>query len=377
MALLYATVGTGHRTAALALGEWFRREGRDVKVQCLDVLSFASPLVRGFISRSYLEMVKRAPRLWGYFYDTLDDPEAREGLLNSLNEMTARLNLRRLRRRLEAFRPHALFCTHFFGAGSLAEAFAPQVPLYYVNTDFLSHVFHRNRLFAGWFVAGPEAVRQYAADGITEKVHETGIPVFPSYASPPGREAARGALGLPSEGRVVLVISGGIGVGPIEEVVASLASREDWTTLVVCGNNQRLQRRMQRVFASRPQVRVKGFVEDILEHYAASDLVVMKPGGLCTSEVLCLGLPILLMDPIPGQEQRNSDYLLDRGAARVLFEVRRTAERVEEILGDPQELVRLREACSRLARPFAGREVVRAVFREQGWGDPCGTFGPS
>lgn len=367
VALLYATVGTGHRTAALALGEWFRREGQDVKVQCLDVLSFSSPLVRGFISRSYLEMVKRAPRLWGYFYDTLDDPEARDGLLGSLNEMTAKLNLRRLKRRLEAFGPHALFCTHFFGAGPLAEAFAPQVPLYYVNTDFLSHVFHRNRLFAGWFVAGPEAARQYAADGITEKVHETGIPVFPAYASPPGREEARAALNLPREGRVVLVISGGIGVGPIEEAVASLARRRDWTTLVVCGNNQRLLRRMRKLFSGASHVRIEGFVENILEHYAASDLVVMKPGGLCTSEVLCLGLPILLMDPIPGQEQRNSDYLLDRGAARVLFEVRRTAERAEEILEDPAERARLREACARLARPYAGREVVRTVFREQGW----------
>lgn len=151
---------------------------------------FRLPLVRGFISRSYLEMVKRAPRLWGYFYDTLDDPEARDGLLGSLNEMTTKLNLRRLKRRLEAFGPHALFCTHFFGAGPLAEAFAPQVPLYYVNTDFLSHVFHRNRLFAGWFVAGPRRPGSTPPTASPRRSTRRASPSSPP-TPPPGEEAGR------------------------------------------------------------------------------------------------------------------------------------------------------------------------------------------
>jgi processive 1,2-diacylglycerol beta-glucosyltransferase len=205
-------------------------------------------------------------------------------------------------------------------------------------------------------------VRQYDAEGLSRGVRLTGIPVSPAYLNPPSRDAARGALGFPREGQVLLVMSGGIGVGPIEQVVGSLMEDPDWTVQVVCGNNLSLRRRLTRIFGDRPGLFIEGFVGDMPNRYAASDMVIMKPGGLSASEVLCLGLPILLIDPIPGQEQRNSDYLLDRGAARVLFERRRTGDRVREILGDPKELGRLKEASRLLARPWAGREVARDVL---------------
>jgi len=376
IALGYATVGTGHKTAAEALAAWILRERPEAKVLCLDVLEYASPLVRGLISRSYLEMVKRAPRVWGHFYDSTDDPAARDGVLGTINELTEKLNLRRLLRRILSFRPGAACFTHFFGAGPIAKALAPEVPLFYTNTDFLSHVFHRNRAFAGWYVASPEAVLQYEADGLSEGVRLTGIPVHPAYADPPSREEARARLGLPREGRVLLVMSGGIGVGPIEQVVGSLAREEGWILQVVCGNNAALRRRLQRLFGDRPGLRIEGFVGDMPDRYAASDLVVMKPGGLSTSEVLCVGLPILLIDPIPGQEQRNSDYLLDRGAARVLFERRSAGEKVRRILDDPEERERLRRACAALARPLAGREIARDLLARLDRGGSPGERGP-
>jgi processive 1,2-diacylglycerol beta-glucosyltransferase len=249
------------------------------------------------------------------------------------------------------------------------------VPLFYTNTDFLSHVFHRNRAFAGWYVASPEAVLQYEADGLSEGVRLTGIPVHPAYADPPSREEARARLGLPREGRVLLVMSGGIGVGPIEQVVGSLARRRAGSSR--CLRKQRgPPSAAPAALRGPPGLRIEGFVGDMPDRYAASDLVVMKPGGLSTSEVLCVGLPILLIDPIPGQEQRNSDYLLDRGAARVLFERRSAGEKVRRILDDPEERERLRRACAALARPLAGREIARDLLARLDRGGSPGERGP-
>ena len=361
VAVLYASVGTGHKTAALALTKWFQMECPRVQTVCLDTLAYSSPLVRGIYTRSYLEMVRRAPQLWGYFYESMEHPESQDGLLSTLNELAERLNLAKLRLSLESFAPDIILFTHFFGTTAVISAF-PEIPVYYVNTDFLSHIFHRSKAFAGWFVASAEAVRQYASDGLDmSRVVFSGIPVDPAYCDPPSREEARWRLGIRGNAPAALVVSGGIGVGPIEGVVDSLVRQDGLDVFAICGRNEELAEALKVRFEDEPRVRVEGFVNGLLDWYCASDLVIMKPGGLCSSEALALGKPILIMDPIPGQEQRNSDVLLDHGAARTLLEYRAAGDKARSILGDPAERARLEEGARSLGKPEAGRTVVRTL----------------
>ena len=361
VAILYASVGTGHKTAALALTRWFQLECPGVKTVCLDTLAYSSPLVRGIYTRSYLEMVRRAPQLWGYFYESMEHPESQDGLLATLNELAERLNISKLRLSLETFAPDIILFTHFFGTTAVVSAF-PEIPVYYVNTDFLSHIFHRSKAFAGWFVASTEAVRQYAADGLDlDRVVFSGIPIDPAYCTPPTREEARARLGIRGSAPAVLVASGGIGVGPIEGVVESLVRQDGMDVYAICGRNEELADALKVRFEDEPRVRIEGFVDGLLDWYCASDLVIMKPGGLCSSEALALGKPILIMDPIPGQEQRNSDVLLDHGAARTLLEYRAAGDKARSILGDPAELARLEAGARSLGKPAAGRTVARTL----------------
>ncbi len=367
IALLYASAGTGHKTAALALSRWFEKESPGCETLCLDTLDFTNALVRGFYARSYLEMVRRAPRLWGYFYDTFDEPEAADGIVAALNELTERLHLNRLIERLEAFAPDALLFTHFFGAAAVAEQLQPHRPVFYVNTDFLSHVFHRSRRFTGWFVASEETRLQYEADGIDmARVVVSGIPVSPRYLSLPSKEEARRNLGLSGKDPVILVMGGGIGVGPFEEVVASLVGDERLAVLAVCGNNKKIKARLEETFDGAKNLKIFGFVDAIENHYVASDLIFTKPGGLSTSEILCAGTPMIIVDPIPGQEQRNSDYLLDRGAARILFDYRSARAKAKALLADEEALRKRERDAAALARPEAGRTVVREILSRIG-----------
>ncbi|HBG14539.1 MAG TPA: galactosyldiacylglycerol synthase, partial [Synergistaceae bacterium] len=219
----------------MALEKWFQKEIPDSKVLCLDTLSFSLPIVRGVYTRSYLEMVRHMPHLWGYFYETTDDPETRNGVIATLGELTEKLNIQKLKKTLLFFSPDAILFTHFFGAAAIAESFAPDIPVFYVNTDFLSHVFHRNPAFSAWFVSSEETLCQYLADGLSpERVFLTGIPVDPAYVSPPGREEARERLGLDIDERNALVMGGGLGVGAIEEVVRSL-HKGGFATEGICG----------------------------------------------------------------------------------------------------------------------------------------------
>ncbi len=360
VAIFYASVGTGHKSAAKGISNWFLREVPGAETMCMDTLTYASPLVRGLYARSYLEMVRRVPQLWGYLYETMDTPDAIDGFLATINELTERLNLRKLLLTLAEFDPQAVFFTHFFGASVVADALQGQRPVFYVNTDFLSHIFHRNFSFSGWFVASDEAGRQYAADGIDgDRVVVSGIPVDPIYLSPPTKEEGRRFLGISGDSPMFLVMGGGIGVGPFSEVVDSLSQLDGCLIFALCGNNKNLFEKLSERYREKKGVRVLGFVSGMPYYYAAADAVVMKPGGLSTSESLCVGSPLILWGPIPGQEQRNSDYLLDRRAARMIFEPRRAAEKVKEILEDKSALTDLRANMARIARPDAGGVIVR------------------
>lgn len=362
IALLYASAGTGHKTAALALARWFEKDRPGCETVCLDTLEFTNALVRGLYTRSYLEMVRRAPQIWGYLYESLDEPEAADGFVATLNELTERLNLSRLIGRLESFGPDAVLFTHFFGAAAVAERLHPHRPVFYVNTDFLSHHFHRSRHFTGWFVASDETRLQYEADGIGgNRVVVSGIPVAPRYLALPDRDEARLTLGLDPAEEVILVMGGGIGIAPFEEVIESLLEGERFTVLAVCGNNKKIRASLEERFGAHRKLRLYGFVDDIENYYRASDLIFTKPGGLSTSEILCTGTPLVLVDPIPGQEQRNSDYLLDRGAARILFDCRTAAAKAASLLDDGPGLELQRRKAAALARPEAGRQIVGKV----------------
>jgi len=359
IAILYATVGTGHKTAAKALAKWFKLVSSDVEVLCLDTLSFYSPIVRGIYTKSYLELVRKMPQLWGYFYDTMDNPSAREGVLATIADLTEKVNTMTLLDELENFSPDAVLFTHFFGSQAVLDKLGDQIPVCYVNTDFLSHVFHRNPLFHAWFAASEETLEQYLADGLeAERLFLTGIPVDPIYVSPPSKEEGRVRLGIERDVNHILVMGGGIGVGPIEEVLDSLYKDTNALITVICGNNEKLFKKLSNQWEGISRVDVKGFVDNIIDYYASCDLVFMKPGGLSTSELLCMGKPIILTDPIPGQEQRNSDYLLDRQAARVLFEYRRAASKAKRILSSQQEIKRLSDTAKKISRPFAGRDIA-------------------
>jgi len=361
VAILYASVGTGHRTAALALEKWFRLELQEPEILCIDTLSFSSPIVRGVYTRSYLEMVRHMPHLWGYFYDSTDDLSTRNGVIATLGELTEKINLLKLKKILGAFSPDVIIFTHFFGANAVAEAFAPAIPVCYVNTDFLSHVFHRNPAFSAWFVSSEETLSQYLADGLPgERVFLTGIPVDPVYSSPPSRREARLRLDLDLYEKTALVMGGGIGVGPMEEVVVSL-HEGGFGVDVICGTNDNARGSLEDRFPEGTGIRVHGFVDDMPCRFAAADIVFMKPGGLSSSEALCVGTPIVITDPIPGQEQRNSDYLLDRGAARALFDYRLAADKARRLLSSKKETARMLRAAKRTAMPLAGKEIAHIV----------------
>jgi processive 1,2-diacylglycerol beta-glucosyltransferase len=366
LAIFHATVGTGHTTAAKALSEWCRALYPDAKVEVVDILNYVPRWLDSLITSMYLLMVRGCPWTWERLYK---DTDIRSGIIsgfwNKLGRGISRACIRKLIEDLNAFRPDAVITTHFFGMSVLLDNWEHSTPIYFVNTDYATHLLQRDPRFDGWFVGSGEAVRQYGADSIPAidiTVKNFGIPITMEYSRLPDRTAARAALNVGDDAVMVTVTGGGIGVGSLEAVTDSMLDRSDWYVELICGDNAKEHDRLRDKYFPFKHINVRGFVNNMRDYYAASDVLVLKPGGLTSAEATAAGAVMLLLEPLPGVERYNCDYLLERGAARKIYENRRVGEQIDEILKSPPEMARLRANALALGRPFAARDIIRSVI---------------
>ena len=166
----------------------------------------------------------------------------------------------------------------------------------------------------------------------------------------------------------MLQLSGGFGVGPIEKIFRAILDIEQPLELVVVtGRNAALQKELsQAEVPERHRAHVLGFTTEIDELMNVADVVVSKPGGLTTSEVLARGAAMAIVNPIPGQESRNSDYLLEHGAAIKLNNVCTLSYKLNALLSEPKRLARLKANSRRLGHPKAAFEVARRALEMAG-----------
>lgn len=364
IAFLYASEGTGHKAAAENLKEWFLKSDPENSAICLDVLEVLPFWLRGTVSKGYLLIARHAPWIWGRFYWGSDKPSVQASLFNKIHAFLCSIYLPRIEEIVASSGAEAVVFTHYFGASVFAARDRLKIPVFYVNTDFVTHRFQRSPEFSASFTASEAAVEQYRVDGICN-VFNTGIPVSKKYSSPISKKAARARLGLLEDKKTVLVTGGGIGAGPVLEATESLSKEKDFQILVICGNNSNLYKKLSSKYGKNNNMRIMSFVDNMPDYYSASDLAVMKPGGLSLSEALSAKLPLLLMEPIPGQEQLNMDLLCGSNAARRLKDCGQTSEEALEILGNDIVLDSMTEGIEQFSRPKAAEDILKIISRHR------------
>lgn len=366
--VLSASVGAGHLRAAEAVELALRQLDPEVVVQNVDVLDYTNAAFRRLYARAYLDLVNRAPHVLGYFYDLLDQGPAKPQKADRLRVLVERLNLRPLLRFLETQPWDVIINTHFLSAeiiASLRQNGKFHTPQMTVTTDFETHRLWVTPPCDHYFTATEEGAIHLQHWGVPPgDVTVSGIPIHPVFAQAKDRGECRARLGLASDRPLVLQLAGGFGVGPVEQLLAALLAIEvPLEVAVVTGRNLELKARLEQIQPPpRHAVKILGFTTQMDELLAAADLVVTKPGGLTTSEALARGAAIAIVNPIPGQESRNSDFLLENGAAVKINHLAVLPHKLTRLLGDAARLAQLRANARRLAKPEAALTVARKAL---------------
>ena len=362
-----AGAGSGHIRAAEALEKSFKSDGRVEEVFNNDALQYTNKLFRDFYSKLYTSLVKSAPNFLWWWYKTSDEPWRTD----RMRHMIDRLNTQPLVRFIRKFDPHITVCTHFMPAGIISHLIATQqlqARLSIVVTDFDFHAMWLSRSFHRYFVAIDETKAHLEMLGIPEdRITVSGIPIDPVFQDYVNPQAERARLGFNPEKPVLLLSAGAFGLGPTEFMVERLINlKHDVQTLVVCGRNEELRQRLIGLTGNQSaRFKILGYTDEMHKLMKASDIFIGKPGGLASSEAIACGLPMCVVTPIPGQEERNSDHLLEEGIAIKCNDLTTLAFKLDRLLDEPKRLELMKANALRFADPTASQTIVDTLLEDR------------
>lgn len=360
--------GAGHLKAAEALNAAFLKYGKGVEVKNIDLLDYSSELIKFLYGKMYLDVVKAVPELYAYSYAHYEP--ARKFI--KPRSLMDRFNFGDFFDAIEEFRPDGIVATHFIPPAILDSYRRKKDKAFRIAVTLTDYEYHPLWLVPQadfYFTATEEVKNSLAYYGVEpERVKVCGIPIHPKFSRPRSREELLVRYDLRDGSPVILISAGSFGITPLGEIIDELGTiAEDFQILVVCGKNAALEKELlARQKSERRLRRVFGFVDFMDELMAVSSLLITKPGGITVSESLAMGLPMILIEPIPGQEEANADYIAEKGAGVKARSLPSLIYKLGLLIRDSGRLRAMSEKAKEIGRPDASLKIVEELSDVRG-----------
>lgn len=356
----YASAGAGHLKSAQSVYEELRQRPGVSEVKIVDILQESRPLYRFLYAWGYAFLVRRAVFLWGLIF-RITSLKPFQIFIRPIALVANLLNTRDFARLLISSRPDFVISTHFLPSeitAYLKRKGSIKARLITVITDYGVHPFWLAAGTDKYIAASQATTKELMRSGISQgQILTLGIPVAREFSAKYDRDALFRKLQLDKSRFTVLIVTGSFGIGPIREIAESL--HDEVQLLVVCARNRALYKELKE--KNYPHVRIFGFIDNIHELMAVSELIITKPGGLSIAESLSMGLLPIFISPIPGQETENARILSQENAALGARGIASVRSAVLELRDDPVKLGRLKEGVRRMQRPYAARELADVI----------------
>ena len=362
--LMYISEVSGHRSATLAIEKAIKILEPKSEILNINAFNYTNPISEKVVNRIYMEVIKRTPKLWDYLYD---NPGVVKGL-ERIKQHIHKSNSPKLKKLFDKFNPDLVVCTQAYPCGMVADfkkTYCVDLPLVAVLTDYIPHSYWVYETVDYYITPSEDVSTRLEKKGVApDKIKSYGIPFDHKFNQTANSTAIFRKLNLKPQKPVVLIMGGGQGLGPIKTIVKSLEKSEhDIQELIVTGTNKKLFRSLKRkIKHCKKEIHLFGFVQNINELMRISRVIISKPGGVTTAEVLSMGLPMIIVKPIPGQEINNTNFLTHKGAALKVDEPRKVYKVIDELLKDKAKLERLVQAGAKIAKPNASFDIAKLLL---------------
>lgn len=364
--LLTVTAGHGHTQAARVIMDCLEEYGAECAL--LDTLEYINPILGESVDKGYLYSTKFIPQVYGKIYDLVDNRDKTEGKF-SITQIMNKILSKKLINFLKGYEPDVVICTHIFAAQIISYLQNKEIigaKSIGIVTDFTIHPFWEETNLDYYVTANELLNHQAAKKGIdTNKILPIGIPVHPKFSRKMDQSEARDTLKIEDK-ITVLVMSGSMGYGNIESVITNIDSMDmDFQIISICGNNKNMKKKIDEM-VTRKRVYNFGFVDNVDVIMDASNCIITKPGGLTTSESLTKGIPMIIINPIPGQEERNAEFLLNNGLAFMTSETFPADEAIYQLINNKWRYQSLIDMTKIIGKPNATRDLCNHILNHLG-----------
>ena len=383
--IFYASYGGGHLNAAKSINDYIINNYPNNDVELIDCMKYVNKTIEKLTTAAYREMAKKAPWAWGKIYS-----DSQKGPLAHLSSRSNKIMAIKLLRLLREKQPDVIISTHPFGSqmcSYLKRKNKITAKIATIMTDFSPHdqwlVGHESTDY--FFVANDKMKNYLINKGITEnKVFVTGIPISNRFLKTYNKKEILDTYNLSEDKFTVLFFGGGeFGLGKTKtaEIFESFVQeslKEKIQIIAIAGKNPKMKASFEEIVSKYSvnttttnttdttditnNVKILEFTNQVPELMSISDLVVTKPGGLTTSESLASHLPMLIINPIPGQEEENAEFLEDKGIAIWLRKNDDSKLIIENLLADSQKLNLMKENTKLLARPHSTETICKMIL---------------
>ena len=366
--IFYAAYGGGHLSAAKSINQYINENYKNVETRLVDCIKYINKGIDKVTTLAYKEMAKKAPWAWGKIYN-----QSQQGMMAHISNGTNKLMSIKLNKLFDEYNPDIVISTHPFGVqmtSYLKSKGKTNCKIASIMTDFASH----DQWLVGSdyidyiFVSHEGMKKEIIKKGISEsKIYATGIPLSNKFLQHFDKRKIKSSFDLDFNKKTILFFGGGeFGLGKdmtLKILKAFIDNIEnDFQIVAISGKNEKMQQSFFNLVGSNPNVQVYGYTDEVPELMSISDLVVTKPGGLTITESLASGLPIIVINPIPGQEVENAEFLEKQGVAVWIRKTENLEEAVADLLSNPEQLKHMKIKSKLLAKKSSTADICKTIL---------------
>ena len=362
--LMYISEHSGHHQASVALEKALKKNLAS-EVLNINAFKYTNPVIEKIIHKAYMGLIKKRPEIWGRLYDNPTVVKKTERLRSLVHNADSK----KIDRLIKQFKPDAIGCTQAFPCGLVAEykkKYHVNIPLVGILTDYAPHTYWIYERVNAYIVPSPDTGNTLIEKGVPAgKIKALGTPIDPLFEAPLNKDKICNEIGLSAKRPVILVMGGTYGIGPDEKLIKALGdSSGDVQVIMITGVNKKLFKKIKKIESSyRKKLLTMGFIYNVHELMEIADIIITKPGGLTAAEALSKSLPMIILNPLPGQETLNTKILTDKGMALRACDEHDAVRLAEELLDNPSKIKKMQKTIRANAKPHSATDVAEFLLK--------------